>query len=92
MYVQADRNQCMSVTITDAFILMISVKKLLSQKIIVNLFPVHDQEFLKKLGPEWYAKSFAAQPIGKFHCLSVCCTDSRRAVVSFWRRNVHNTG
>ena len=32
----------------------------------MNLFPVHDQEFLKKLGPDWYAKSFAAQPIGKF--------------------------
>lgn len=43
------------------------VKKLVSQKLIKNLFPLHDQEFLKKLGAEWYKKPFADQPIDKIH-------------------------
>lgn len=43
------------------------VKKLLSQDLIKNLFPIHDQEFLKKMGTEWYKKPFATQPIDKIH-------------------------
>ncbi|XP_060568462.1 anoctamin-10-like isoform X2 [Ruditapes philippinarum] len=41
------------------------VKKMLSQDLIKNLFPIHDKEFLKKLGAEWYTKPFAQQPIDK---------------------------
>jgi len=43
----------------------ILVKKLLSEDLIKNLFPIHDQEFLKKLGTDWYKKPMASQPIGE---------------------------
>ncbi|XP_052816111.1 anoctamin-10-like isoform X1 [Mya arenaria] len=41
------------------------VKKLLSADLIKNLFPIHDQEFLKKMGADWYKKPVASQPIEK---------------------------
>lgn len=51
---------------SNCFVNFISVKKMLSQDLIKNLFPIHDTEFLKKMGAEWYGKPFAQQPIGEY--------------------------
>ncbi|XP_052229887.1 anoctamin-10-like isoform X1 [Dreissena polymorpha] len=41
------------------------VKKMLSSDIVKTLFPIHDQDFLKKLGAEWYKRPLSSQPIEK---------------------------
>lgn len=37
----------------------------LKYKIITRVYPLHDQEALKKLGHNWYMSLFAKQPIGE---------------------------
>lgn len=38
----------------------------LSEKLISQYYPLHDQEELNKLGEKWYWAFFQAQPFGKF--------------------------
>lgn len=33
--------------------------------IVTKLYPLHDEETLKKLGPQWYMTIFGKQPVGK---------------------------
>lgn len=37
----------------------------LQYKLIKNMYPLHDQEALKKLGKKWYLSLFRKQPFGK---------------------------
>ncbi|XP_025115852.1 anoctamin-10-like isoform X2 [Pomacea canaliculata] len=43
------------------------IKKYLSRRILLQIYPVHDSEALKRLGDEWYQphKAFSRQPIDK---------------------------
>lgn len=43
------------------------LRKYLSQKIVLAAFPIHDEEYLKRLGAEWYQMklAFKPQPIDK---------------------------
>ncbi|CAG5114785.1 unnamed protein product, partial [Candidula unifasciata] len=43
------------------------IKKYLSRQIVINLYPLHDEEALKRLGSEWYTLKnyFRKQPLDK---------------------------
>nr|KAG5712249.1 hypothetical protein BaRGS_014599 [Batillaria attramentaria] len=53
------------VTVQDIEGFVGSVKKYLSRHIVVEMFPLHDEEAIKRLGDEWYQprKVFSVQPI-----------------------------
>lgn len=44
------------------------IKKYLSRQVVIQMFPLHDEEKIKRLGDEWYQPKwfFRKQPIGKF--------------------------
>jgi anoctamin-10 len=42
-------------------------------KIIMKVYPLHDQEHLKKLGKKWYMSPFGEQPIGESTRKLCCC-------------------
>jgi hypothetical protein len=47
---------------TILFLFLSLVKKYLSRKIVTTAFPIHDDEYLKKLGAEWYQMKHAFKP------------------------------
>lgn len=45
-----------------------SVRRLISNGILTQIFPLHDPEELKKLKHTWYSKvKISYQPLGKLH-------------------------
>ena len=58
---------------------------------------LHDRLGMRKLTARWVPKSLSDEQMATrasvfFYGHSLPSADSRRAVVSFWRKNVHNTG
>lgn len=49
------------------FLISASVRRLQSKGILVQMFPLHEQEELKKLSFSWYSKvKLSLQPLGEF--------------------------
>lgn len=47
-----------------------TVRRLLTSGIVIQVFPLHDNEALKKLEDTWYTRfTIKYQPIGEYQCL-----------------------
>ena len=66
-----------------------------SLRVNINFFEVCDLELKVKFKVTHVVQDEPAQnfrPVSNIMAHSLPSADSRRAVVSFWRKNVHNTG
>ena len=55
--------------IYDIRLLLVSVKMYLNHQIVTQIYPLHDQETIKRLGHDWYSpyQVLNYQPIGMPH-------------------------
>lgn len=55
------------------YLSVFTVKKYLSRKIIQSLYPLHDEEEIKRLGAEWhqFKHAFKVQPISTLFSITV---------------------